>query len=91
MAKYQIGDTPFEADNLVDAIAYIKSKGLSGKMVRVNSGDTAPTKIDGDRIVTVSCVSWTQEDAKWVRHAHTWTALKSEVMGQQRCPDHRNS
>lgn len=91
MAQYIIGNTTFEADGLAAAIQYVKDNGLIGTMTRVKGSDTAPAKAistNQDRVVTVSCVSWSVENGKGVRHAHKWSGTISTVQGKKTCPEH---
>jgi hypothetical protein len=86
--KYKIGNTIFEAANLLEAITYAKQNSLTGKMVKV-SDDTKTKTMIIDRMVTVNCVTWAQENGKWSRSTHRWTGTITEVSGQSRCPQHR--
>jgi hypothetical protein len=85
--KYKIGNTPFEAKNLAEAIAYVKEGNLTGKLVKVSSDTTIVP--DGERTVTVTCVSWTLHEGSWIRSDHKWSGTIKEVSGQPCCPQHR--
>lgn len=84
MAQYRIGNTSFEADDLVAAIAHVKANGLTGKMVRVKgSVEAAPIQTKNDRIVTTTC--------GWGKAAHKWEGLLSDVIAHKNtCPQHRS-
>lgn len=91
MAQYIIGTTTFEADSLAAAIAFVKKEGLAGSMTKVKGSVDAPAKAistNQDRVVTVSCVSWTKVDGRAVRNVHKWTAPVSAVQGKKSCPKH---
>lgn len=84
--KYKIGNTIFEAENLLEAIKVAKENNLTGKMVKV-SEDIKTVTIN--RMVTVTCVTWAQQNGKWSRSTHQWTGTIEEVSGQRCCPQHR--
>lgn len=86
--KYKIGNTIFEAANLLEAITYAKENSLTGKMVKV-SDDTKTKTMAIDRMVTVTCVNWAQVNGKWSRSTHQWTGTIEKVSGQRCCPQHR--